>query len=93
MKKKDIVNLVRQETKLNVKESTDLVSSIFNAITSAVVDGQTVKIDGFGSFEAVKRKSREVRNPQNSEIMTIPEHFIPVFRPVKAFKDAVKDSH
>ncbi|WP_455557971.1 HU family DNA-binding protein [Agathobaculum hominis] len=49
-----------------------------------------VQLVGFGSFEAKERPARVGRNPRTSEPMTYPACKVPVFKPGKALKDAIR---
>jgi len=54
-----------------------------------VKKGEKVAIIGFGNFEARQRAARTGVNPKTGKKMTIPAKKVPVFRPGKAFKEAV----
>ena len=49
-----------------------------------------VQLVGFGSFEAKERPARVGRNPRTGESMTYPACKVPVFKPGKALKDAIR---
>ena len=49
-----------------------------------------VQLVGFGSFEAKERPARVGRNPRTGEPMTHPACKVPVFKPGKALKDAIR---
>jgi DNA-binding protein HU-beta len=49
-----------------------------------------VKLVGFGTFSVSNRKARMGRNPQTGEEIQIPARKVPVFRPGKELKEAVK---
>ena len=52
--------------------------------------GVAVQLVGFGSFEAKERPARVGRNPRTGEPMTYPACKVPVFKPGKALKDAIR---
>jgi len=45
---------------------------------------------GFGTFEAKERPARVGRNPRTGEPMTYPACKVPVFKPGKVLKDAIR---
>lgn len=45
---------------------------------------------GFGTFETKARPARVGRNPRTGEPMTYPACKVPVFKPGKALKDAIR---
>ena len=47
-----------------------------------------VKIAGFGTFGAKKRKAKTGRNPQTGEEMKIPSKWVPFFKAGTSLKDA-----
>ena len=49
-----------------------------------------VQLVDFGSFEAKERPARVGRNPRTGEPMTYPACKVPVFKPGKALKDAIR---
>lgn len=56
----------------------------------ALVEGKTVELRGFGTFEIRVRKGRErARNPKTGEIVKVEDHGVAVFRPGKELKDSV----
>ena len=40
-----------------------------------------------------KRKARNGRNPKTGEIIKIKARMVPVFRPARALREAIKDVH
>ncbi|NLA70111.1 MAG: DNA-binding protein, partial [Clostridiales bacterium] len=55
-----------------------------------LAEGESVRLIGFGTFEARDRKSRIGRNPKTPEvIIEIPASKAPVFKAGKQLKDAV----
>ena len=41
--------------------------AVFDAITNALKDGDTIQMTGFGSFSVSDRAAREGRNPSTGE--------------------------
>ena len=89
MNKLDLVAEVRARLGLSWRASTEAVDAVVESIKRAVVDGQTVTLPGFGSFEKRLRAPRTARNPQTGDTMKIPAVAVPVFRPGAGFKEAV----
>ena len=89
MNKSDLIEAVSKVTSTK-KEATAAVEAIIEAITKALKKKQTVTLPGFGTFTVVKRKARKGRNPQTGEEIKIPAKKVPVFRPGKGLREAVK---
>ena len=74
---------------LNKKEAELIVSTIFESIGDALVDGNRVEIRGFGSFSIRERDAREARNPKSGEVVKIPSKKTPFFKTGKELKSRV----
>ena len=70
--------------------ATDVARSLIDAIVSAVVAGETVRISGFGTLEAADTAARTARNPQNGETIEVPASKRVSFKAAAPFKRAVK---
>ena len=90
MNKKELIGAVAEATGLTKKYVELVVDSTFDVITSALKDGEKVKVHGFGSFEVRERAARKGRNPQSGEEIEIPATKAPAFKAAKALKDAIK---
>ncbi|EME72484.1 DNA-binding protein [Bacillus glycinifermentans] len=90
MNKKELIGAVAEATGLTKKDVELVVDSTFDVITSALKDGEKVKVHGFGSFEVRERAARKGRNPQSGEEIEIPATKAPAFKAAKALKDAIK---
>lgn len=94
MLKNDLYKMVREKVakkleNVTIKDTGIFVDATIDAIKDAVAAGEKVSFIGFGSFEAVDRAAREVRNPKTGEILQVPSSKSPKFRPSKTFKEAV----
>lgn len=90
MNKKGLIKAVVEATGLSKKDVTTVVDTVFDKITEALVNGDKVKLHGFGNFEVRERAARKGRNPQTGEEIEIPASKTPAFKPAQALKDAVK---
>jgi DNA-binding protein HU-beta len=88
MNKGDLVNEVA-EVLCTKKEAESAVACIFESITTALKEKESVSVVGFGTFKVNKRKGREGRNPKTGEAVHIPERYVPKFVPAKTLKEAV----
>jgi DNA-binding protein HU-beta len=55
-------------------------------------NGENLYIRGFGSFIIKKRAAKIGRNIKKNVAVSIPEHFIPAFKPAKEFVQEIKSS-
>lgn len=90
MTKKEIIDAVSASAGVSKKDTAAVIDSMLDAITEAVVKGESVQFVGFGTFESRKRNARIGKNPANGKEIEIPASTVPAFKAGKAFKDAVK---
>jgi DNA-binding protein HU-beta len=90
MNKSELVTEVAEATELSKKDVTKVVDAVFEAISTALQNGDKVQLVGFGNFEVRERSARKGRNPQTGEEIEIPASKIPAFKPGKALKDGIK---
>lgn len=64
MNKKDLINVVVEKTGLTKKDVTLALESTLDEITSALANGDSVQLIGFGGFSVSKRKERQGLNPK-----------------------------
>ena len=89
MRKQDLVRAVAEATDSSESAATRAVNAVFESIERALADGDEVAISGFGTFKVVERSSRQGRNPQTGDPMTIEARKSPVFRPGTQLKRLV----
>jgi len=89
MNKGDLIEAVSKVTNTK-KNAQAAVDCFIESITKALKKKQSVVLVGFGTFTTMKRKARTGRNPQTGEKIKIKAKTVPVFRPGKALKAAVK---
>ena len=63
----DLAEAVFEEVGLSRNESADLVESVLQHISDALVRGENVKISSFGTFNIRDKNARIGRNPKTGE--------------------------
>ncbi len=92
MTKADIINDIAERTGIEKVVVQETVESFFKVLKNSMIEGNNVYFRGFGSFVLKKRAAKVARNISKNTQLTIPEHFIPKFKPAKTFVDKVKNS-
>lgn len=87
--KKEVVNVLAQETGLTKRDSEFALDTVFQIIAGALADGHSVHITGFGTFDVKKRAPRIGRNLKTNQPVSIPAKSVPVFKPGKGLKKIV----
>ena len=85
----DLSEAVFREVGLSRNESADLVESVLELMSSALVKGEQVKISSFGTFSIRKKNARVGRNPKTGEEVPITPRRVLTFRPSHLMKDHV----
>lgn len=88
----DIVEQISQETGLPHKHAELMFLSIMGHIKTALLKGETVKINGFGVFSVVERKETVGRNVKAGHTVKIPSRKVVVFKPSEKIKKRVDSS-
>ena len=89
MTRTELVANVAEKAGITKKAADQVLSSFFETIKQALVEGDKVRIIGFGTFEIRNRAARKGRNPQTNEEIDIPASKLPSFKAGKALKEAV----
>ncbi len=89
MNKQELISAVADATGLSKNDAGKAVESVFDTITRTLKRGDEVRLVGFGTFSASKRKASTGRNPRTGEPMQIKASVQPKFKAGKVLKDAV----
>jgi integration host factor subunit alpha len=85
----DLSEAVFRDVGLSRNESAQLVESVLQHVSDALVAGETVKISSFGTFSARDKSSRVGRNPKTGEEVPISPRRVLSFRPSHLMKERV----
>ena len=69
--KSDIVEDLNNKIGLNKREAKELVDSVFETIKQTLINGEAVKVSGFGNFQFKDKPARQCRNPRTGEDVEI----------------------
>ena len=78
--KADLVECLHNELGLNKSECKRLIEDFFDEIKEALINGEVVKLSGFGNFELLNKNDRPGRNPKTGEEVTISARRVVTFR-------------
>lgn len=85
----DLSEAVFREVGLSRNESAQLVESVLDHMSDALVAGQSVKISSFGTFSVRDKNARVGRNPKTGEEVPISPRRVLTFRPSHLMKERV----
>lgn len=92
MTKAEVVNEIAEKTGIEKITVQETVEAFFKVVKNSMAEGDNLYFRGFGSFTLKKRAKKVARNISKNTQLTIPEHFIPKFKPAKTFVDKIKKS-
>ncbi|WP_316850531.1 HU family DNA-binding protein [Pedobacter agri] len=90
MTKADMIKIVAKQIGMDKEVVSTILESLLKSVRQNLSDGRQIYIRGFASFILKKRAAKTGRNISNNTSLEISEHFIPYFKPSKAFKELVK---
>ena len=90
MNNKEFISEISRRLNYSNKDATRLVSSVINIMTQELQDGNTITIQGFGSFEVKKKLERVSVNPITQQRLLIPPKLALTFKPSLTLKDKIK---
>jgi DNA-binding protein HU-beta len=89
MNKSELIDAIAAASGLSKADAGRSLDGFTSAVTSALKDGGSVSMVGFGTFSVKHRDARSGRNPRTGETIQIAASNNPSFKAGKALKDAV----
>ncbi|MGR3320674.1 MAG: integration host factor subunit alpha [Pseudooceanicola sp.] len=89
----DLSEAVFREVGLSRNESSQLVESVLNHVSDALVEGEQVKISSFGTFSVRDKAARMGRNPKTGTEVPIKPRRVLTFRPSHLMKERVAEGN
>ena len=88
--KADLAELLFDRLGLNKRESKDMVEAFFEIVHDSLVEGQDVKLSGFGNFNIRRKAPRPGRNPRTGEAIPIHARNVVTFHASHKLKSVVQ---
>jgi integration host factor subunit alpha len=88
--KAELSDLLFEQLGLNKRESKDMVEAFFELVHNTLVEGQDVKLSGFGNFNIRRKASRPGRNPRTGESIPIKARNVVTFHASHKLKTIVQ---
>lgn len=85
----DLANAIKNRFGLTVADSYKMIDIIFDEIEQSLVNGEDVKIAGFGTFKILSKSARIGRNPKTGVPAVISARRVASFRPSAEFRKTV----
>lgn len=88
--KAQLAEMLFEQIGLNKRESKDMVDAFFDLIAQSLVDGQDVKLSGFGNFQIRTKAPRPGRNPRTGELIPIAARRVVTFHASSKLKELIQ---
>lgn len=88
--KAHLAELLFEQIGLNKRESKDMVDAFFDLMVERLVQGQDVKLSGFGNFQVRIKAPRPGRNPRTGELIPIAARRVATFHASHKLKDQIQ---
>lgn len=85
----DLAEAINRQLGFSRAESLELVESILSEMCEALVEGENVKISGFGTFLLRDKAERVGRNPKTGIEVPITPRRVVTFRASQMLKDQI----
>lgn len=89
--KADLAKCLFEQIGLNKREANDMVDAFFDLVTDRLVDGENVKIPGFGNLQIRTKADRLGRNPRTGEPAVIRARRVVTFQASSKLRGAMDD--
>ena len=80
MNKIDLINALKNESRLSKKETAAIVDLFFDKIASTLAKGERVEIRGLCTFFVKEYESYNGRNPKTGETVNVAPKKLPFFK-------------
>ena len=81
--------LASEQLHLAHKDVEYSVNTLLEKMGDALMSGRRIEIRGFGSISLRYRGSRVGRNPKTGAAVTVPEKYVPHFKPGRSLRERV----
>lgn len=93
MTKADLVDIIFGKVGLSKIESQNIIEMIFETVKETLVEGESVKVSGFGTFNVKKKNARRGRNPKTGDELQITPRRVVTFRASNHFKELIEKTN
>lgn len=90
MTKADLVERIFEKIGLSKKEAQEIIEILFDTMRQTFIEGESVKISGFGTFNVRQKTARRGRNPKTGDDLEITPRRVITFRASNQVKSAME---
>ncbi len=90
MNYKEFVTELTRKTNYRAEDVRNMLHTVVCSIIDDVAEGETVTLNGLGTFDVKKRQERVILNPATKQKMLVPPKLVVNFKPVDSLKGKIK---
>lgn len=90
MNNKEFTSELSQRLGYTIGDTSELMASLLSDMTQQLQEGNTITVQGFGTFEVRKKIERITINPVTKLRMLIPPKLVLAYKPSNVLKDKFK---
>lgn len=92
MTKSELIEmLAARQPQLEYRDVELAVKELLEQMSHALAKGERIEVRGFGSFSLHYRPPRVGRNPKTGEAVSVPDKYVPHFKPGKDLRERVNN--
>jgi len=89
MNKSEMIEALAGKKGISLKKAEEIINTIFDSMTNAMLSGDRVEIRGFGSFVVNDYKAYTGRNPKTGDSIAVKPKKLPFFKVGKELKERI----
>ena len=89
MNKSELIEALAGEANITQKMADEIVNSLFQEMTRALLEDDRIEIRGFGSFVVRYYEPYTGRNPRTGEKINVPPKKLPFFKVGKELRERI----
>ena len=91
--KAELANCLSAKMSLTKHDAKELVENFFAVISDSLMQGEEVRITGFGNFNLRDKAARPGRNPRSGESVIINKRRVVTFKVGQKLKEVLSDNN
>lgn len=89
MYKSDFIAAIANRTLKPDADVKAVIDAALTIISEQLAAGESITLQGFGTFEVREHAATTARNPRTGEAVDVPAKRVPAFKAAKSLKEAV----
>ena len=89
MNKSEMIEALVAKKGISIKKGEEIINTVFESMTKALLEGDRIEIRGFGSFVVNEYKAYTGRNPKTGEAIAVKPKKLPFFKVGKELKERI----